>query len=458
MSFLCGGSDLEARGFPVQEIAARGPAIATETWLVDEAGGNLRRIATHRLDDIELGRIDPQVFSVPEAFRDLRTREPPRETGDRVVAFRRALRRRVPVQTARAPGRPDVQRRASSALAPQTMAVFVPSKRPPEIPIESCLPSTQFVPCAFEIRRLLCDNVKSAANLIGQRLSTVTGTRDPNGRIAVSVDWLQQLEDVNNARFDTDGTFLGDGLFCLLRDPPTGTSFGGTGLLDRAAEALAEQLVENESNLPLGGNDDPVDIPVQARFELAAITGDPTIRQNRRWDQLSPASQAAIREEVCKQRLGRFREAFAADVDNEPIPSRENDFLWVTLRAQGVDIGFDGREVVSRLVIRDENQVESRYGCLDLGHVRPGTRARHGVLDTGRRCACGRRRYHRHQRPDPSRGPGGLGPVGLGAVARSADRACNGWPARRLRVGAVDLSDVRRCVAERFDHRADHYP
>ena len=358
MSFLCGGSDLEARGFPVQEIAARGPAIATETWLVDEAGGNLRRIATHRLDDIELGRIDPQVFSVPEGFRDLRTREPPRETGDRVVAFRRALRRRVPVQTARAPGRPDVQRRASSALAPQTMAVFVPSKRPPEIPIESCLPSTQFVPCAFEIRRLLCDNVKSAANLIGQRLSTVTGTRDPNGRIAVSVDWLQQLEDVNNARFDTDGTFLGDGLFCLLRDPPTGTSFGGTGLLDRAAEALAEQLVENDSNLPLGGNDDPVDIPVQARFELAAITGDPTIRQNRRWDQLSPASQAAIREEVCKQRLGRFREAFAADVDNEPIPSRENDFLWVTLRAQGVDIGFDGREVVSRLVIRDENQVE----------------------------------------------------------------------------------------------------
>ena len=75
---------------------------------------------------------------------------------------------------------------------------------------------------------------------------------------------------------------------------------------------------------------------MQARVDLRD-TGDPTIRQNRRWDQLSPASQAAIREEVCKQRLGRFREAFAADVDNEPIPSRENDFLWVTLREQGVD-------------------------------------------------------------------------------------------------------------------------
>ena len=52
----------------MQEIAARGPAIATETWLVDEAGGNLRRIATHRLDDIELGRIDPQVSACRRPF------------------------------------------------------------------------------------------------------------------------------------------------------------------------------------------------------------------------------------------------------------------------------------------------------------------------------------------------------------------------------------------------------
>jgi hypothetical protein len=358
VSFLSGDSDLEARGFPVQEIAARGPAIATETWLVDQAGARLRRIAMHRLEDIELGQIDPQAFSVPEGFRDLRRREVPRETADRVVAFRRALHRQVPAQTARAPRRADVQRRAASALAAPIMSVFVPSKRPPEIPIESCLPSTQFVPCAFEVRRLLCDNVKSAVNLIGQRLNSVTGTRDPNGLIAVTVDWLQQLEDAHNARFDTDGTFLGDGLFCLLRDPPTGTSFGGTGLLDRAAEAVAERLVEDASNLPLGGNEDPVDIPVQARLELAAITGDPGIRQNQRWDRLSLASQAAIREAVCKQRLGRLRESFAADVDNQPIPSSDEDYLWVTLRAQGVDIGFDGREVVSRLVIRDENQVE----------------------------------------------------------------------------------------------------
>lgn len=286
MSFLSGGSDLDARGFPVQEIVARGSAIATETWLVDEAGARLRRIATHRLEDIELGGIDPQAFGVPEGFRDLRRREPPREKGDRVVAFRRALRRRVPVQ---APGRPDLLRRASSALAaPGLVNVFVPSKRPPEIPIESCLPSTQFVPGAFEIRRMLCDNVKSAVNLIGQRLSTVTGTRDSNGRIAVSVDWLQQLEDAHNARFDANGNFLGDGLFCLLRDPLTSTSSGGTGLPDRVAEAAAERLVEDVSNLPLGGNEDPVDIPLQARVELAAITGDASIRRNQRWDRLVP--------------------------------------------------------------------------------------------------------------------------------------------------------------------------
>ncbi len=358
MSFLCGDSDLEARGFPVKEIAARGPAVATETWLVDEAGGNLRRIATHRLDDIELGRIDPQAFTVPDGFRDLRRREPSHETGDRVVAFRRALRRRVPVQTARASGRPDVQRRASSTMAPPTMAVFVPSKRPPEIPIESCLPSTQFVPCAFEIRQLLCDNVKSAVNLIGQRLNTVTGARALNGRIAVSVDWLQQLEDAHNARLDASGNFVGDGLFCLLRDPPTGTDFGGTGLLDRMAEAVAERLVERVSNLPLGGIEDPVAIPEQARLELAVISGDASIPRDQRWDRLSPASRAQIREAVCKQRLGRFRESFSLDVDNEPIPSSEEDYLWITLRAQGVDIGFDGREVISRLVIRDENQVE----------------------------------------------------------------------------------------------------
>jgi hypothetical protein len=357
ISLLSGGSDVEERGFPVREIAARGSAIATETWLVDEAGVRLRRIASHRLEEIEVRRIEPQTFSVPQDFRDLRRREPPRETGDRVVAYRRAVRRRVQGPAVRAEGRPVVQRRTAMAT-PGMVSVFVPSKQPPEIPIESCLPSTQFVTGAFEIRQLLCDNVRSAVNLIGQRLATATGTRDPNGRIAVSVDWLKQLEDAHNARFDANGNFLGDGLFCLLRDPPTGTSLGGTGLLDRAAEALAEQLVEDDSNLPLGGNDDPVDIPVQARFELAAITGDPNIRQNRRWDRLSPANQAAIREAVCKQRLGVFRESFAADVTNRPIPSAEEDYLWVTLRAQGLAIGFDGGEVVTRLIIRDDNHVE----------------------------------------------------------------------------------------------------
>ncbi len=346
---------LDELAAPLDRAAERGIPAAVEAWSVDAKGRRTQRLARHAIRVLDRGTIDPGVFCIPQGSRDLRSKPKAGASGWHALgkARRRTRRARdVAAVRSRAGGR-----MARSAQA--TVGQFVPPKfevaTEPAFP--ECLPSTHHASAALEIRQALLDAIRFLVNVMARRLDTATGTRaDPNDPentdVELTVDWLDQLERFHRIQGDA-----GDGLFCLLRDPPPDDdpTGGGRGLLDRVAESLARELLAAAHPIPLGGENDAVALPNAIEDEIAALADDFSIPADERFDALSPSTQAEVREAVLDQRIARVDCLFDGDFGEHAWPHRYYDLVHVKLQLERVALEFPDGDAIRQLVIALED-------------------------------------------------------------------------------------------------------
>ncbi|MBA4263673.1 MAG: hypothetical protein C0453_01205 [Comamonadaceae bacterium] len=358
---LPGLETLTELGLPFDQIGTRGIISGLEVWLVNEKGQVTTCLATHRVAEIVVGPIEADRFKIPDGFRDLRSKLQKGESAWHPVGSpHRRTRRGAPVQ----PDRPSsgvffqsqVIRSATqleSTLGdPFAKFEFATAPAMPE-----CLPSTPYASSAFEIRQALLDAIQQMINLIANRMDTVTGARvDPgnteNTDVELKIDWLAQLE-----QFHQDQDDVGDGLFCLLRDPPAVDDplGGGAGLLDRLAETLASQLLAADPPLPLGGEDAPIVLPPEVENEIAAIAENDSIVASQRFASLSATSQAVVREAVLAQRIATIGLVFNGNFGEMAFPTQSYDLLHVKLQLEQLELEFSNSDTVRQLQITLDN-------------------------------------------------------------------------------------------------------
>lgn len=370
-SCLPGLEHLVAIGLPLDELVAEGVPVCVEAWAVDAKDVRRACLARHRVTIRSVGDVPPSVFAIPEGFRDLRAKADKQDAGWVTLGnYPRRAR-----HTTRARG--SARAANSTQEHAQTMATYGSGVfyRRPEIPSEpvlpQCQPQTLHASASFEIRQSLLDAIQAILNAIGSRLAVVSGTRvdatDPENRaVRFDIDWLDQLERFSN------NLPAGDGLFCLLRDPPGADGLGGGGgLLDRMAESLARELLSRENPLPLGGQDAPVVLPAAIENEIAAVAAEADIARTERFDELDPTTQARVREEVLSQRIARVQNKIDGDFGETIWPSRSFDLAHVRLQLESLRAEFaDDLELLSgvriTLIDSDANRPQIEFE-LSLG-------------------------------------------------------------------------------------------
>ena len=354
---LPGLDGLAELGLPLKQIAAGGTPKTVETWLVNDKGLRVERLARHRVSGITTSPIDHALFRIPEGFRNLRDQK---REGDRawhpVGGPHRRTRRGKPARGGKASAEGSSQARAAYTAARYQATVgrmFPKVEVATEPAFPECLPSTLHASSALEIRQALLDAIMLLINLVANRLDTAAGTRvDPGNPestdVVLTIDWLAQLEQFHQSRGD-----FGDGLFCLLRDPPPNDDplGGGTGLLDQMAETLARQLVAAEEPIPLGGQDDPVALPQAIEDEIVALAEDGSIPKAERFDALSATSRAAVREAVLAQRIATIDYQFDGDFGEQPWPSRDYDLVHIKLQLEQLAVEFPNNNTIRQLLI-----------------------------------------------------------------------------------------------------------
>jgi len=347
-SCLPGLEHLVSLGLPLDELVAAGAPLCVETWTVDAKGVRRACLAHHRVTIRSVGDVPPSVFAIPKGFRNLRAKTEKRDAG--WVTLGKHPRRARHASRARGTARAA----KATQVHAQTMSTFVPGgfdgKReiPSEPVLPQCQPQTLHASASFEIRQSLLDALQTILNAIGSRLDVVRGRRvdptDPeNGAVRFDIDWLDQLERTSN------NLASGDGLFCLLREPPDADGLGGGGgLLDRMAESLARKLLSSESPLPLGGEDDPVELPAAIESEIATVAANEDIARADRFDELNPTTQARVREEVLAQRIASVQNEIDGDFGETIWPHRSFDLVHVRLQLESLRAEFaDDRALMS---------------------------------------------------------------------------------------------------------------
>lgn len=351
---LPGLDELAEMGLPLKEIMAAGTPKTVETWLVNDKGQRGARLARHRVSGITTGPIDSVLFSIPEGFRNLRDRNPESDRAWHPLGSPRGRTRRgKPARGRKASAEQSSQARAAyTAVRYQAVGQVVPAKFSTEPVFPECFPSTLHASSALEIRQSLLDTIQFVINLVANRLDTTTGTRvdpgDPeNTDVELTIDWLAQLEQFHQSQVvvhdDGEEEFLGDGLFCLLRDPPPDNDRlgGGKGLLDKLAETLARRLVAAEDPIPLGGEDDPVALPQAIEDRIAALSEDDSIPPAERFNELPARDRARVREEVLAQRIATINYQFDGGFGGEQQwPSRDYDLVHFKLQLEQLAIEF----------------------------------------------------------------------------------------------------------------------
>lgn len=362
---LPGLAQLADIGLPLAELAAHGMPRAVTVWHVDRDGKRTARLAVHELADVEIGPIAAETFRIPEGFRDLR--RPPDKAGPWQPVYRGKLRPMRPRRTPKGAPKPAAKPAAkpsakSSATYGQTMMQWVPglTPEPPKVATEpalpSCLPSTLQTSCAYEIRQPLLDTIGYFLNLIGERVTTIAGARVAGGTdVSMTIDWLNQLQAFS------DGAAQGDGLFCLLREPPPDCdrpeappdcdpTAGGGGLLDKFAASLAAELLAAEEPLPVGG-DDPITLRQEVADEIAAVVANEEIAPEDRFAALTAESQVALREAVLVQRIASIDYVFDGDFGEHSWPNEDFDLVHAKLRLEQLAITLGTGALVQRLII-----------------------------------------------------------------------------------------------------------
>jgi hypothetical protein len=346
---LPGVAQLTELGLPLADLAKHGAPHAVTVWQVDRNGKRMTPLAVHEIVDIEVGPIAAETFRIPEGFRDLR--QQPTEDRRWQPVYRGKLRPKRTRSSAR--GKAKQATKSATVQGQGTMMQFVPGllAEPPKIAAEptlpACLPSTLQTSCGYEIRQSLLDSIRYFLNLIGERLTMFAGARVTGGTdVSMTIDWLNQLQAFS------DGSALGDGLFCLLRERPPidDPTAGGGGLLDKLAASLAAELLASAEPLPVGGAD-PITLPQSVVDQIATVIADGEIAPEDRFAALSAENQAALREAVLAQRYATIDYPFHGDFGEHSWPSGDFDLIHAKLQLERLAITLGGGELVPRLVI-----------------------------------------------------------------------------------------------------------
>jgi hypothetical protein len=358
---LPGLDQLSELGLPLEKIQDAGTPRTVEIWLVNGKGRRVARLARHRISGVTSGLLDPALFRIPEGFRDLRDGglegdRAWRPLGGPRLRTRRGKPARGQKATAEQMSRAIAATGASGDKLSVWQAVTHPAGFSTEPAIPECLPSTLHTTSALEIRQTLLDAIQLLVNLLANRLSGAVGTRadptDPeNTDVQLTIDWLEQLRQFHESRGNW-GRDYGDGLYCLLRDAPSAEDpVGGTGLLDRMAEALARHFVAENSPIPLGGPDDPIELPPEVEAEIIALAQDPLIPADERYNELSDTSRVVVREEVLAQRIATFTTLFNGDFGQHLWPRPDYDLVRIRLQLERLAVEFSYDDTVRQLLI-----------------------------------------------------------------------------------------------------------
>ncbi|HXQ70666.1 MAG TPA: phage holin family protein [Pyrinomonadaceae bacterium] len=348
---LPGIDDLIELGLPFQEIVVAGTPASIETWVVNPKGVRVAMLARHQVTKIITGMLDPALFQIPKDFRDLRRKNPDDRRSWHPLGGKHP-RRKPPAkatQTEQASALQVTQSGEGEYVVRGPLGEAYKVKLEPNLP--ECLPSTRLASSALEIRQQLLDVIQFLVNLIANRLDTVTGGRvdanDPdNTDVELTIDWLDQLEQFSQNR-------QGDGVFCLLREPPPADDplGGGTGLLDRRAESMARRFASADPPFPFGGEDEPISLPSGIQAELEDLAEDDSIEADERFDNLSAASRAAIREAVLAQRIGRIKYPFEGDFGEHIWPNRDFELVHIKLQLEQLSVEFSDDDTIRELII-----------------------------------------------------------------------------------------------------------
>ncbi len=297
--------------------------VRMQSWLMTKAGRRSTRISDISLDDLKLADTPAGRFGLPAGFRDLRpASQDPKPSG-----------KWHPVDVG--------SKRAGARLA--TPGQFLPTFPKPdfELVLQECQESTLRVTSAIELRRMLTEHIAHLVNMATKRLDGFEGTRNAGGTdVTLVVDWLDQLRTFHEDNNENDG------LFCFLMNPDPQRP----GMLLRFAETLARGLVSDAEELPLGGEDDPVSLPNEVEDEIAAIL-ESELEGEDRWNALTPTAQAAIRDGVLAQRLGRFEETFEGDSGPRRWPDSSGDLFRYNLQLESVALRFNRESLLQQLSI-----------------------------------------------------------------------------------------------------------
>ena len=347
---LPGFEQLIAIGLPLAELVSRGLPKTVRAWHVDRHGKRIGKLATHELTRVKIGPIAAETFRIPADVQDRRQRPAPAPDAPWHTLTRRKLR---PARHRRRDGAKG-QARAAAMFGQGAMMEWVPPTlvgRPMQPALEpvlpSCLPSTFLAACATQIRQGLLDTIGYFFNLVGERLTSVSGVRanDDTTDVTLNVDWLEQL------RVFSEGEPLRAGLFCLLRDAPTDEDpVAGRGLLDQFAASLARDLLAADEPLPFGG-DDPVTLPQEIVDAITLVINDEDIRPEDRFDELSLEVQVALREQVLAQRLATIALDFDGDFGEHLWPNANFALLHVRLQLESLAIEFPDLSMMPELTI-----------------------------------------------------------------------------------------------------------
>ena len=345
-SCLPGLEHLEAVGLPLDKLVVEGMPVCVETWDIDAKGARRACLARHTVTIRAVGEVPPDAFAIPEGFRDLRAKAGKQDArwvtiGKYPRRARHAGRARG-ISRAAGTAQTHSQDRATYGFGLFDRKVAIP--REPLLP--QCHPQTLHTSASLEIRQSLLDGIQSIMNAIGSRLDVARGARaDPadreNRMVLLEVDWLDQMQRFSESVPPNASFEAGDGLFCLLRQPPGADGLGGGGgLLDRMAESLASELLARESPLPLGGEADPIALPAAIENEIAAVVADTGIPRKERFNALDPTTQARVREEVLAQRIATLKHEINGDLGEMIWPSPSFDLLHVSFQLESLRAEF----------------------------------------------------------------------------------------------------------------------
>ena len=271
---------LEELGLPVRvEAYSSGAGHANEPLVVST------------VTDWQVGHANSKDFEVPRGYQDLRKMGG--QTGASDAKGLLAGKGRI---SGMRPGYSD-SGRVQTDKGSSEFGGEVAARSAGGIRIPQCLPSTFAAQIAVETDQVLYDDLRFIINNVFARLSSFSGSGG-----TLKVDWLTQWA---NSPAVAHGE---DGLYCLMRDPmdlsQNPPKLGGTGLLDKFAESKARAAMLDGSITSIG-----LSMPPALLSEVNAALAQPP---NQRFDSMSPAAQAQVRELYLTQLLGQFTVTYPA--------------------------------------------------------------------------------------------------------------------------------------------------